>query len=210
MEKQIFYEDSKEKKIIARSAFAKNHHGGRVRLPSDNMTKKEITKMNGEVKAYRMNEPMKWQEYKALPDDLKIAYIKSLREKYGVPDAHIAKMMEVNRTSLVRQIGALGIGVGKDAHKKPWDCKGFYEWAGMKERQESTEQTEPEPMNEPIEEATEKFIAEVVAEEPKSCGSVPTSGHLNFTDNADKALELVKAILEDQKVKISVVWEVIA
>ena len=35
--------------------------------------------MSGECKSYRLNSPMSWDEFKAMPDDIKITYIKLLR-----------------------------------------------------------------------------------------------------------------------------------
>lgn len=207
-EKYIFYEDTKQKKQIARSAFAKNTHGGRVRLPSDNMTRKELREMNGEVKAYRMNEPMKWQEFKALPDDLKIAYIKTLREKWDVPDTYIAKMLGIGRPYFAGEIGRLGLSRGKIYKRTKYDREGFCEWAGIGEQQETPQEVAEPTEPEPTQEVDDNNAPWIETEEPKPC--IPTTGHLNFTDNADKALDMVKAMLRDQKVKISVIWEVIA
>ena len=60
-EKFVFVSDVAEKKRTARGSHNKRTHcgrGGTVRFPSDNMTRKELSKMNGEVKSYRMNDPM--------------------------------------------------------------------------------------------------------------------------------------------------------
>ena len=87
-ETYLFVSDMKDKKVTARSARNKRTHcgkGGRVRFPSDNLSKKELQKMNGECKAYRLNDPMGWKEFKAMPDDLKITYIKLLRKEFNVP-----------------------------------------------------------------------------------------------------------------------------
>ena len=81
-ETYVFIQDVKEKKTTARSARHTRTHcgrGGRVRLPSDNLSKKELMKMSGECKSYRLNSPMSWDEFKAMPDDIKITYIKLLR-----------------------------------------------------------------------------------------------------------------------------------
>ena len=57
-EEYLFHQTCREQKNIARSARNKRTHngkGGRVKFPSDYMTKKELQKMNGEVKSYRLN-----------------------------------------------------------------------------------------------------------------------------------------------------------
>ena len=87
-EKYSYIQDVKDKKVTARSARNKRTHngkGGSVKFPSDYMTKKEIKAMSGEVKSYRLNKPMTWQEFKAMPHDVQYGYIKLLKSKYSVP-----------------------------------------------------------------------------------------------------------------------------
>ncbi len=106
-----FHQDCRAKKSVAASARSRRTHagkGGKARLPHDNLTKKELEKMNGECKAYRLNSPMKWAEFKSLPDDLKVAYIKMLREKYNAPTKEITAMLGVSEFSygeVVRKLG---------------------------------------------------------------------------------------------------------
>ena len=60
-ETYAFISDVKEKGFTARSARHTRTHcgkGGRVRLPSDNLSKKELEKLNGECKSFRLNDPM--------------------------------------------------------------------------------------------------------------------------------------------------------
>ena len=93
-EKFVFVQDVKEKKQTARSAWNRNKGKYRtVRLPSDFMTRKEREAMNGEVKSYRLNDPMTWEEFKAMPDDIMTSYIKLIRERFGASDTAIANMM---------------------------------------------------------------------------------------------------------------------
>lgn len=115
-----FRSDCIEKKSVARSARYKRTHtgkGGRVRLPSDNLTKKELEKMNGECKAYRMNDPMSWQEFKELPDDLKVTYIKLLRDKFDASTAHIADMLGVSTWSLSKILREFGLADPKGTRR---------------------------------------------------------------------------------------------
>ena len=37
--------------------------------------------MNGEVKTYKMHDPMTWKEFRELPDDLKKEYIKFFQHR---------------------------------------------------------------------------------------------------------------------------------
>ncbi len=132
-ETYLFISDVKDKKVTARSARHTRTHcgkGGRVRFPSDNLSKKELQKMNGECKSYRLNDPMAWKEFKSMPDDLKITYIKLLRQKFNVPGNHIAKMMGINTCSYSQEINRLGISEGLHSRGRctPWDKEGFYAW----------------------------------------------------------------------------------
>ena len=132
-ETYAFISDVKEKKVTARSARHTRTHcgkGGRVRLPSDNLSKKELMKMSGECKSYRLNSPMKWKEFKAMPDDIKITYIKLLQQKFNVPFVHIGKMLGCAQNTISGEIIRLGLSEGKNCkgRSKKWDKDGFYAW----------------------------------------------------------------------------------
>lgn len=131
-EKYTFVEDCREKKRTATGAFHKRTHagkGGRVRFPSDYKTKKELRAMNGEVHSYKLNRPMKWEEFKSMPDDLKVDYIKGLRKSFGVPDVRIAEMFEVSGSTVTLLCKKLNIsnGQGKGARVK-WNKEAFEVW----------------------------------------------------------------------------------
>lgn len=131
-ETYAFISDVKEKKVTARSARHTRTHcgkGGMVRLPSDNLTKKELQKMNGECKSFRLNDPMGRKEFMSMPDDLKIVYIKAIRNKYRIPDSHLGKAMGFPQQNFAKLVKRLGLSRGKAAggHVK-WDKEGFYAW----------------------------------------------------------------------------------
>ena len=129
-EEFVFRADSRDKAITARSAKSKKTKGGRVRLPSDNLSKKELRQMSGECKSYRLNSPMKWKEFKAMPDDIKITYIKLLQQKFNVPFVHIGKMLGCTNRTISCEIIRLGLSEGKNCkgRSKKWDKDGFYAW----------------------------------------------------------------------------------
>ncbi len=81
-EKYVYFQELKEKKVTGYSARKKRSHcgkGGRVKLPSDYLTKKELKNMSGECRSYRMNSPMKWHEFKAMPKDCSLLISRHLR-----------------------------------------------------------------------------------------------------------------------------------
>lgn len=130
-EKFVFVSDVADKKRTARGSHNKRSHcgkGGRVRLPSDNMTRKELNAMNSEVKSYHMNDPMTWKEFKSMPDDLKITYIKLVREKFHVSDTKIGEMFGVAQRTIASEIIRLGIGLGKRHHHSGFDKDGWDAW----------------------------------------------------------------------------------
>lgn len=130
-EKYTFVSDVMEKKRTARGSHNKRTHcgkGGRVRLPSDNLTRKELNAMNGEVKSYRLNDPMTWAEFKTMPDDLKITYIKLLREKFGVSDSKIAEMMGIGQNTMSKESRRLNTALGWGGNGGKFDKDGWEAW----------------------------------------------------------------------------------
>lgn len=210
-----FIQDVKEKKSTARSARNKRTHngkGGMVKLPSDFMTRKEINAMNGEVKAYRMNDPMKWAEFKAMPDDIKRDYIKILRSKFNAPGKYIAAMMGVNYTYYSNEIVRLGISEGKNSRGRctPWDKEGFAAWcngatvnsgASVVESQEASEQaTEQAPQ---CENKCVDFAPPVVSQK----SATPCNGSMIFECPANMALDVISKVLGTAKVHLLIEWD---
>lgn len=86
--------------------------------------------MNGECKSYRLNDPMAWKEFKSMPDDIKITYVKLLRQKFNAPVRYIAEMLGIGKETFSREINRLGISEGKHSRGRctQWDKEGFYAW----------------------------------------------------------------------------------
>lgn len=172
-EKYLYVQDCKEKKATAASAFKTRTHcgkGGRVKFPSDYLSAKELKAMNGECKSYRMNAPMSWEEFKSMPDDLKVVYIKSLREKYNVPDNKLAACWDIAPASFYKWIKCLGLqqGKGAGAAGRHWyktdDCVRFNAWwFGVKEEFLQCGDVSVEAVEEPVCESGE--VREDVVEE---------------------------------------------
>lgn len=127
---RLFFEDVRDKKNISHSASHKRTHcgkGGTVRFPSDKLTKKELEKMNGECEVYRLNEPMKWAEFIAMPKEHQITYIQKLRNKYNVPDTQISRMFGVVQSTISSYTRKLGIpSCRKIGDRSSWDKDGWY------------------------------------------------------------------------------------
>lgn len=232
-EKYVFFQDVREKKVTGYSARKQRSHcgkGGRVKLPSDYLTKKELKNMSGECKTFRLNSPMKWKEFKAMPEDLQIAYIKAIKEKYNPPIVAIAKMMEIDRANLSRCLMSLGFEKGERGHR-PWDKMGFAEWCFGLPKTEECQSVQEEVKEEiPDEEVVEEEIP--VAEEVETCEvmqddtekvvlnkraevcyvpqkTVPEWGSMKFTGKAYGIMETLSSLLGSANVSLSVQWEVV-
>lgn len=186
-EEYTLRQENREKSITARSARHMRTHCGKsggVKLPCDYMTKKELRAMNGKCESYRMNDPISWDEFKTWPDEHKITYIKSLREKYKVPTTALAKAMGVSEVTLRKWNKCLGLAPGKGSgaegrhwHKTDDSIRFWAWWHGVKQEllgdiAESSEGADENASVEPLE-AVEADICEkaesVEATEDNSC-----------------------------------------
>lgn len=105
---------------------------GKVRLSSDNLTQKQWEAKNGDVKSYRMNDPMTWEQFNELPDDLKVMYIKAIRKKYRIPYIELACCMGVKPARFIEKLNELGFGTINDFDRQAWygteEDKAFNKW----------------------------------------------------------------------------------
>jgi hypothetical protein len=224
-EEYEFFSDCREKKSTAASAFKRKTHcgkGGRVRFPSDNLTKKELQKMNGETKSYRMNEPIKWEDFRSMPDDIQVMYIKLLRQKFNVPDRKIAEMMGITQTPFGREMKRLGIATGKytRARNTPWDKEGFYAWCGLVPLSKDGEEIIEEPAvgtEEIFETISEETAEEIPVENHfEECAvalpkrAIPMTGSMVFEGLAENVLETMRVLLGGANVHISITWDVLS
>lgn len=100
-----------------------------VKLPSDELSPEDRKAMNGEVKSISLNRPMDWAEFKEIPDDLKVEYIKRLRVRFALYDSDIAAMMKVSRGAMSTELDRLKIRTGmKDMRKRHEKEAEFREW----------------------------------------------------------------------------------
>jgi hypothetical protein len=204
-EKYSYIQDVKDKKITARSARNKRTHngkGGSVKLPSDYMTKKEIKAMSGEVKSYRLNEPMSWKEFKAMPDDIKVSYISLLRQKWNAPDSYIGKMMGTNVCSFSQEMHRLGIPSTRHSSEK-WDKDGFYAWAhGVPTQKEEPVEVEPVEVDTLSDSFKERIHNSVKV-------LFPMSGTLNYEGTAEDIFSVLNDVVGKGNVRMTISWEAV-
>jgi hypothetical protein len=63
---------------------------------------------------------MTWKQFKELPDDLKVCYIKAIRKKYATPDRVLARCMGVPAATFSKKMRELGIGLGRGSGAKSY------------------------------------------------------------------------------------------
>ena len=125
--------------------------------------------MNGEVKAYKINQSITYAEFKRYPDDIKIEYIQNLRKKFDVPDTAIGEMFGVSDHAIGKFCREHGIPSGRRGKRKA-DYEGFEKW---KRQEEDVSDAENKVENDSVviftkgerpETTTAKFIPDLTAE----------------------------------------------
>ena len=107
--------DAMQKKRIAKGAIHKKNgsKNKRCSLPHDGLTPAQLRRLNGPVHTYKLDEPMTWGEFKAMPEDLQKKYILNLQELYRANDTMLGKMFGVGGHAVYKwrarlEIGSLG------------------------------------------------------------------------------------------------------
>lgn len=210
-EEYIFRQDVKERASTGRSARSRRTHcgkGGRVKLPSDYMTKKEIKAMSGECKSYKLNEPMNWKEFNAMPDDIKISYVKLLRQKFNVPNNKIAEMLGISQVTFSKEINRLGISEGKNrGSRTQWDQEGFLMWSKGVPIEQAAMPTE-EPTEDSGTGMETDAVLDVLSKTPMPF-AVPKLGHMTLSGDAFEISNTIKCLLGAAKVEMRVEWRVV-
>ena len=129
--------DAMQKKRIALGAshMKRGSKSKKCTLPSDYLTAAQKRRLNGPVSTYKLDEPMNWESFKAMPEDLQKKYILNLQETYQANNDMLGKMFGVTGVSVCKMMHALGIkamGQSKMTHDEvavrdaKWDafCNG--------------------------------------------------------------------------------------
>lgn len=89
-----FQHEVAERKSLARGSRAKKRgsKSKKCSLPSDGMTQKEWRDRCSEIGSWKMTDPLRWDQFYPMPDDLKKEYLDGLVSRYGVAMTDIATM----------------------------------------------------------------------------------------------------------------------
>lgn len=106
--------DAMQKKRIARGASHMKHGSKKCTLPSDYLTAAQKRRLNGPVSTYKLDEPMSWESFKAMPEDLQKKYILNLQETYQANDKMVGKMFGKSDVTVGEYRKKLGLNpIGK-------------------------------------------------------------------------------------------------
>lgn len=207
-EEREFHEDSRDKKRTAASSHKQRTHcgkGGRVRFPSDNLTKKELKAMSGECVTYNLKKPMDWATFKKMPEDLQKEYVRWLRARFGCNNSVIADMLGTGRKNFQIYVGKLGMKLGKGSGNEPWDVVGFERW---KRGEEEVADNASEAAVAGVEEENGDEGASKDAVEEYGKAAVPMTGSMDFEGDIHDICCALGLLLSGAKVTLEVSWHV--
>ena len=103
--------DALQKKRIAAGArhMKRGSRSKRCSLPSDNLTPAQLKRRNGPVSTYKLDAPMRWDDFKSMPADLQKKYLTNLVETYGATNEMLGDMFYVHPTHVGAVKKALGV-----------------------------------------------------------------------------------------------------
>lgn len=78
-------------------------------LPSDHLTPAQWRKRNGEVKTMNLNQPMSWQTFKDMPNDLQKEYIQKCVNTFGCSMHDLSLLFRVHPGTIIRNFNIMGI-----------------------------------------------------------------------------------------------------
>lgn len=138
-----------------------------VRLPSDGLTEAQKRRMNGPMHEYKMNEPMSVHEFKRMPDDLKVEYVRGLNSRFGVGPSTIGvELFGRSRPwlgELLKEIGAKIPRGGKLARQQRYEWEKWLDGVEhVSEPPKEIKQIREEPSM-VLESATVRFVGELTA-----------------------------------------------
>lgn len=124
----VFNSDIKDKKkgLSGARGMKRGSKSKKCTLPSDYLTASQKKKLNGEVKTYKMKEPITWEEFKSMPREHKETYIDYMVATYHVSAVQLAEMMGVVPNTLGKYLREIELndhllGRGHKMSKKQLD-----------------------------------------------------------------------------------------
>lgn len=146
-EEFVYRQEIRDKAVTARSAKkTPMSRRRRVRLPSDQISRKEWKKMNGPVHQVKLGAPMPWDDFRALPVHMQKEYIDDIVKRYSVGPAAISKMFGISSQYCGNYLRKLGYAFPD--HTKPGNAERFLSDFGKGDK--TTSQSAPTLTNTPM------------------------------------------------------------
>lgn len=170
--------------------------------------------MSGDCVSYRLNEPMRWDEFKKMPCDVQEIYLKGLINRYNAPLTALAKMLGVHRTTLVTYIaGNLNVPHVSNGGNRLWGKEAFYSWCAGSEVPAPSEAPAPPDVQEEnssvasnVDDLHQPDPAATV--QPSAGTIVPKSGRLDFEGGIDDILATLSTLFSGARGNATFSWEV--
>ena len=192
--------DVKEKKRIARGAFAKK--GGsrskRCTLPGDYLSAAEKRKLSTTLVSANLKSPMDWKTFKNLPTEIKREYLEWLVSTYGARQGWVAKdLFGISKEAFRQYVNAHEPTLaGVFPLSGRFKAEQREKWLAFVEGREQVEEA-PEPETEPViteEPEPEPEPEPVQATPPMEFPSLKPQ-HITATYTGELYVEDVQAIL---------------
>lgn len=164
-----------QKKVTARSAKNRVRHTG-CTLPHENMSKKELKAMNGEVESMNLKRPMAYADFKRLPASMRTAYLQHLRNEYDMRSTQLGKMFGITGCSAADVLKRNGVD---GCHSRSgWSRKQEERWDAFLAQGSDASAEEPKPVEAEKPEATEPAPKTEQSASVKLNGVISTEGKL--------------------------------
>jgi hypothetical protein len=121
-EKNEYFDEVKEKSIVARSAKAY------AQKPKHRYTKKELNAMNGPTHSVNPKKYIPYEAFKALPDSLKKTYLESVITTWHIGAAAIARMWGITAGTVSPMLKRLGVKASSTRTNKAGTDRFFAEF----------------------------------------------------------------------------------
>ena len=175
----VLKQTNAERKRIGRGDYNKKRRGGKtVRFPSDNLSRKERAKLNGEPITYSFAKPLFWGEFLEMPRDIQQSYLDTVKEKFvGLSGPTLAKSLCVKYSTFTSYLSSKGLAFSRVDGKRPRektflkteDGKAWVKWHETYRKESAAKEVVEESVDEVKEEPEikEEFVKEVERESVK-------------------------------------------
>lgn len=194
------FENLQKKRLARNAKYKKNGSKSRkCTMPSDHLTPAQKRALNGEVQTYSLGRPMRWSEFKTMPDNLKKEYIVSLQQRFGVTDRCLAGMFGVSKAPVAKLRAELNIPTlysHKGERMSKEQTKAWAEWSGALRVEEPIHATTEDIGQTPDRAETTPTIVEKLDElepekKPKEPDSMILGGSFRLSGTAGAMAEQI-------------------